>query len=63
MGVSGMNKANDTLMSANKGDAVPMRRIAEIQPALLRNQLAIAVSQMHEDRGKSHSSTRWASFI
>jgi methyl-accepting chemotaxis protein len=44
MGLSGMNKANDGLMSVYQERAVPMGQIAEIQRLLARNRLNIATS-------------------
>jgi len=44
MGLSGMNKSNDGLMSVYQERAVPMGQIAEIQRLLARNRLNIAVS-------------------
>jgi methyl-accepting chemotaxis protein len=44
MGLSGMNKANDGLMSVYQERAIPMGQIAEIQRLLARNRLNIAVS-------------------
>ncbi|MBI2225902.1 MAG: Tar ligand binding domain-containing protein [Betaproteobacteria bacterium] len=46
LGLVGMNKANDGLLAVYQERMIPMGEIAAIRDLLLRNRLAIAVSQM-----------------